>query len=70
MSLKPIEFIKDTHHGELFPSENSDIAMIVVTGSDGGIKWAREISKVFCNNGLACLALAYWKKRVCQRPCR
>lgn len=63
MSLKPIEFIKDTHHGELFPSENSDIAMIVVTGSDGGIKWAREISKVFCNNGLSCLALAYWKKR-------
>lgn len=58
-----IKIIRDTFHGEMFPSENTDMAMIVVTGSDGGIKWAKEISKVFCDNGISCLAIAYWKEK-------
>lgn len=63
MSLKANKIIKDNFHGELFPAENSDTAMIVVTGSDGGIKWAKQISKVFCANGISCLAVAYWKEK-------
>lgn len=63
MSLKTVKMIKDKFHGALFQSENSGTAMIVVTDSDGGIKWAKEISKVFCDNGISCLAVAYWKEK-------
>lgn len=63
MSLKTVKIIKDNFHGALFQSENPGTAMIVVTGSDGGIKWAKEISKVFCDNGIFCLAVAYWKEK-------
>lgn len=63
MSLKTVKMIKDNFHGALFQSENPGTAMIVVTGSDGGIKWAKGISKIFCDNGISCLAVAYWKEK-------
>lgn len=39
------------------------IAIIVVSGSDGGITWAGKIAKLFASNGIPSLALAYWKTK-------
>ncbi len=49
--------------GMFYPAKSCDKAMIVVTGSDGGIKWARRIAKVFAGRGVPSLAVAYWGAR-------
>ncbi|MEA4970779.1 MAG: acyl-CoA thioester hydrolase/BAAT C-terminal domain-containing protein [Candidatus Pelethousia sp.] len=46
--------------GIFYPARACDKAMIVVTGSDGGIRWARRIAAVFANRGVPALAVAYW----------
>ncbi len=37
--------------------------MIVVSGSDGGIKWASEIASVYSEHNIPSLAVAYWGTR-------
>lgn len=46
--------------GVLYPAAEKQKAMIVVTGSDGGIKAAKQIAKAFACCGVPALALAYW----------
>lgn len=46
--------------GVLYPSKTNKMAMIVVSGSDGGIKWANEIASVYSACGISSLAIAYW----------
>lgn len=46
--------------GIFFPATTKEKAMIVVSGSDGGIKWARRIASVFSANDVPSLAVAYW----------
>ncbi|MDR2898962.1 MAG: hypothetical protein LBU94_01460, partial [Clostridiales bacterium] len=49
--------------GLFFPSENKDRAIITVSGSDGGIGWAKQIAGAFSANGIASLALSYWRTK-------
>ncbi len=49
--------------GVFYPSSPRGTAMIVVTGSDGGIKWAKSIAKAFSKQGIPALAVAYWKTK-------
>lgn len=46
--------------GVFYPAAEKEKAMIVVTGSDGGTKWARQIAAAFAHHGLSSLAVAYW----------
>ena len=41
-------------------SQESDKAMIVIGGSEGGIKAAYGVAKVFAEEGIHSLAVAYW----------
>lgn len=49
--------------GVFYPSKTNEKAMIVVSGSDGGIKWANEIASVYSAHGISSLAIAYWKTK-------
>jgi dienelactone hydrolase len=49
--------------GAFYPSKTNEKAMIVVSGSDGGIKWANEIASVYSAHGISSLAIAYWKTK-------
>lgn len=49
--------------GVFYPSKTNGKAMIVVSGSDGGIKWASEIATVYSAYGISTLAIAYWKTK-------
>lgn len=49
--------------GVFYPSKTNEKAMIVVSGSDGGIKWANEIASVYSAHGIPSLAIAYWKTK-------
>lgn len=49
--------------GVFYPSKANDKAMIVVSGSDGGIKWADKIASVYSSHGIPSLAVAYWKTK-------
>jgi dienelactone hydrolase len=44
-----------------YPSTTTDRAVIVVSGSDGGITYAQKVAKVLSSNGITSLALAYWE---------
>ncbi|GFP75433.1 acyl-CoA thioester hydrolase/BAAT C-terminal domain-containing protein [Clostridium fungisolvens] len=55
-------FRKD-FQGVFYPSKTKEKAMIVVSGSDGGIKWANEIASVYSAHGISSLAVAYWKTK-------
>lgn len=50
------------YHGVLYPATIKSKAMIVITGSDGGSKWANEIAATFASNGIPCFAISYWKE--------
>lgn len=47
-------------HGMFYPADTTQKAMIVVTGSDGGIKRPRQIASIFARRGIPSLAVAYW----------
>lgn len=49
--------------GVFYPSKIKEKAIIVVSGSDGGISWASEIASVFSAQGISSLAVAYWKTK-------
>jgi dienelactone hydrolase len=49
--------------GVLYPSKTNKMAMIVVSGSDGGIKCANEIASVYSAYGITSLAIAYWNTK-------
>ena len=49
--------------GVFYPSKTNEKAMIVVSGSDGGIKWGNEIASVYSAHGISSLAIAYWKTK-------
>jgi dienelactone hydrolase len=49
--------------GIFYAAADQEKAMIVVTGSDGGIKWAKQIAAAFAQHGVPALAVAYWKTR-------
>lgn len=49
--------------GVFYPSKTNEKAMIVVSGSDGGIRWANEIASVFSAHDISSLAVAYWKTK-------
>jgi dienelactone hydrolase len=52
------------------PQNNSDKAVIVFTGSDGGLKRAQYLAELFAERGIAALALAYFKCRGLNRILR
>jgi dienelactone hydrolase len=47
--------------GVFYPSTTKDRAVIVVSGSDGGIAYAKKVAEVLAGNGISSLAVAYWK---------
>lgn len=49
--------------GVFYPSKTNEKAMIVVSGSDGGIRWANKIASVYSAHGIPSLAVAYWKTK-------
>ena len=49
--------------GVFYPSKTNEKAMIVVSGSDGGIRWADKIASVYSAHGIPSLAVAYWKTK-------
>jgi len=49
--------------GAFYPSKTNEKAMIVLSGSDGGIKWADKIASVYSAHGVASLAVAYWNTK-------
>ena len=49
--------------GIFYSSKTKEKAMIVVSGSDGGIKWANKIASVYSAHGVTSLAIAYWKTK-------
>ncbi len=49
--------------GVFYPSPTREKAMIVVSGSDGGIRWAQSIAEAFSKQGIPALAVAYWKTK-------
>ncbi|MCX7773775.1 MAG: hypothetical protein N2376_11755 [Clostridia bacterium] len=49
--------------GVFYHSETKEKAIIVVSGSDGGMRWANEIASVFSAHGISSLAVAYWKTK-------
>lgn len=53
---------ENDYHGVLYPATIKSRVMIVITGSDGGSKWANEIAATYAANGMPCFALSYWKK--------
>ncbi|MEG1496122.1 MAG: acyl-CoA thioester hydrolase/BAAT C-terminal domain-containing protein [Clostridiales bacterium] len=60
MSLD-IDLKKEGFMGTLFtPKTKTDKAIIVVTGSDGGIENAKTIAKLLAENGFFALAVGYW----------
>ena len=46
--------------GVLYRSTTRDRAVIVVSGSDGGIAYASKVAEVLAGNGITSLAVAYW----------
>lgn len=58
--VKLQETSNKSFYGTLYPSDKKDKAIIVVSGSDGGIKWAQKIAKKFSLNKVTALAVAYW----------
>ncbi|MDR0896774.1 MAG: hypothetical protein LBN04_02850 [Oscillospiraceae bacterium] len=50
-----------THSLELYPTDNKNRIVLIMSGSDGGIHWARQIAKRFAKCGIASCAMAYWK---------
>ncbi|MDR1689862.1 MAG: hypothetical protein LBS21_14840, partial [Clostridiales bacterium] len=46
-----------------YPSDAKDKVIIVVSGSDGGIKWAAKIAESFSACGVSSFALSYWKTK-------
>jgi dienelactone hydrolase len=50
----------ETFEAVFYPSSTKDRAVIVVSGSDGGIAYARKVAEVLAGNGISSLALAYW----------
>jgi dienelactone hydrolase len=49
-----------TFEAVFYPSTTKDRAVIVVSGSDGGIAYAQKVAEVLAGNGITSLALAYW----------
>lgn len=47
-------------HGIFYPTSTKDKAMIIISGSDGGIKWAQNIAEIFSSKEITSLAVAYW----------
>lgn len=45
------------------PETNTGKAIIVLTGTDGGIANAKAIAKIFADNGFITLVVGYWKLR-------
>ncbi|MDR0928602.1 MAG: hypothetical protein LBM74_02685 [Oscillospiraceae bacterium] len=50
-----------THSLELYPADNKEKIVLIMSGSDGGMNWARQIAKRFAGRGMASCAMAYWK---------
>lgn len=50
----------NNYQGTLYTASNMLKVMIVITGSDGGGKWANEIAGVFAAQGVPSFALSYW----------
>lgn len=49
--------------GVFYAAADNEKAMIVVTGSDGGNKWAKQIAAAYAQHGVPALAVTYWKTR-------
>lgn len=52
-----------SYYGKLYPTSDMSKAVIVITGSDGGSKWANEIAQTLSSNGISSYSLAYWGKK-------
>lgn len=56
-----MERINENKFEEVFyPSKTPQKAIIIVTGSDSGTNWAKQIAKQFCSQSISSLAMAYW----------
>lgn len=55
--------LNEDFQGIFYPSRTNGKAMVVVSGSDGGIRWANEIASIFSIHGISSLAVAYWKTK-------
>lgn len=47
-------------YGIFYPTARKNKAVIIITGSDGGIKWAQKIAELFSAKEVTALAVAYW----------
>ena len=50
--------------GIFFSAAEKEKAIIVVTGSDGGIKWAKQIADAFAFHGVPSLAIASGEQNI------
>ena len=58
--IKVLQVSDHGFHGNFYPTTTKDKALIVITGSDGGITWAQQIAELFSSKGITALAVAYW----------
>jgi dienelactone hydrolase len=56
-SLQADGFVGSVHH----PQVMSDVAVVVFTGADGGLTRAQYLAKLFADEGITALALAYFE---------
>jgi dienelactone hydrolase len=59
--MQPI--LNKDFQGVFYPAETNEKSIIVVSGSDGGIRWASEIASIFSVQGIPSLAVSYWKTK-------
>lgn len=52
--------LDDGFEGIFYSSDQKNTACIVISGSDGGISWAKQIAKQLSSLHIASLAVAYW----------
>ncbi len=58
--IKVLQISDHGFHGIFYPTTTKDKALIVISGSDGGITWAKQIAELFSGKGIPALAVAYW----------
>lgn len=52
-----------SYYGKMYATSDMSKAVVVITGSDGGSKWANKIARTLSSNGISAYSLAYWGKK-------
>lgn len=58
--MKCIKIDNEKLQGKFYAVRSDKTALIVISGSDGGIEWASSIACKFASHGVSSLAVAYW----------